>query len=109
MLFKPHHIDMIRQGTKTATRRRWKTTHAVAGRIHPVQVKMYQPKSECPKIKILKVYKQPLGEMTEEDAMKEGGYTLKGFEEIWRDISGVPLDPLEVVYVVEFEHVKEVK
>lgn len=107
MLFKNHHVKMIENGTKTVTRRQWKTPHAVEGRIHPVQVKMYQPKSECPKIKILKVYTQPLGEMTEEDARKEGGYTLEQFKEIWLKINRVPLDPDEVVHVVEFEYIGE--
>lgn len=107
MLFRKHHIQMIIDGTKTQTRRIWKTPHAVVGRIHPARTNYYQKKVDCPKIKILKVYTQPLGEMTEEDAQKEGGYTLERFKQIWLKINRVPLDPNEVVHVVEFEYIGE--
>ncbi len=40
--------------------------------------------------------------MTEEDAKKEGGYSLKEFKEVWRDINGA-WDPELEVWVVEFE------
>lgn len=107
MLFKPHHIDMIRKGIKTATRRRWKRSHAKTGGTYAVQKKMYEPRVECPIIKANRVYVQRLGDMTEEDARKEGGYTMEQFKQIWLDVCGVPLDPNEAVHVVEFDYVGE--
>lgn len=100
---------MIIDGTKTATRRMWKTPHAVEGRIHPAKTNYYQKKVDCPLILIKKVYKQKLGDMTEEDARKEGGYTLEKFKGMWEGINKVPWDDNQEVYVIEFEHMKEVK
>lgn len=104
MLFKERHIEMIRTGTKIASRRKWKRPCAKVGGTYPVQTKMFQPRKECHIIRCLKLYQQPLGEMTEEDADKEGGYTLEQFKNIWEEIVGT-WNPELVVYVVEFEYV----
>ena len=107
MLFQKDHIKLIKRGEKVVTRRRWKRWHAKVNGVYPCQVKMYQSKKECPLIKCIKRYEQKLGDMTEDDALKEGGYTLKEYKELWRDINGVPFDEEEVVKVVEFEYVEE--
>jgi len=107
MLFKSEHIEMIRKGIKTATRRRWKIARARKGGTYAVQKRMYQLRTESPIIKANSVYVQPLGEMTEEDAKKEGGYTLEEFKQRWEEINGVPFDPEEVVHVVEFDYIGE--
>ncbi len=108
MLFKPEHIKMIEDGIKTVTRRLWKTPYAKVGGTYAVQIKMYQLRKDCPIIKATKVYRQPLGKMTEEDAQKEGGYTLEQFKARFEEITKKPWDPDVVPYVVEFEHLKEV-
>lgn len=117
MLFKPHHIEQIQIGLKTVTRRRWKKPHAKRDGTYSVQIRMFQRRDECPMIRAEDVYLQPLGEMTESDARKEGGwydddgyfhqYTLETFKKAWKKINGVDLDPNEVVYVVEFECISE--
>lgn len=48
------------------------------------------------------MYKQRLKEMTENDAEKEGGYTLEEFKEIWEKINKVWEPNLEV-YVIGFQ------
>ena len=105
MLFKEEHIEKIKNGTKTATRRVWKFNHARENGIYAIQSRMFQPWRECPKIRAVKVYDQPLGDMTEEDANKEGGYTLAEFKDLFEDITGDKWDDNQVVTVVEFEYI----
>lgn len=106
MLFKPEHIRMILEGKKTATRRLWKRWAVKVEGVYPVQTQMFQTKEECDVfIRVTDRYKQELGEMTEEDAKKEGGYTLDEFKERWEEITGQEFDPEQVAYVIEFEKV----
>lgn len=109
ILFKDRHIDAIRNGTKTATRRDWADNYArpSPGDIRMAVTEMFTPEEECDCfIRVTDVYQQPLGEMTEEDAQKEGGYEMADFIEAWEEING-EWDPDLEVDVVEFEYVDE--
>jgi hypothetical protein len=44
--------------------------------------------------------------MTEQEAQAEGGYTLDGYKQIWKEINGSWNDD-EIVWVVDFEFRKE--
>lgn len=105
MLFKPYHIKMIEDGVKVATRRMWDKPRVKVGGTYACQTKMYQKRAECHIIKVNELYEQALGNMTEEDAHKEGGYTLDAFKVIWEEIVG-EWDPSAEPYVVEFEHIE---
>jgi len=102
MLFKKEHVKMIKTGKKTMTRRLWKKPHAKIGGIYPIQVTMFQPKTECPLIQATAVYQQRLGDMTEKDAQKEGEYTLEEFKEVFEKVTKTVWDDNQVVWVVEF-------
>lgn len=107
ILFKPRHIPLIRNGAKTVTRRDWDENYPRpnVGSVRAAVTEMFTPREECNCwIRILDVYQEPLGEMDQEDARKEGGYTLADFEQAWREING-DYDPDQVVDVVEFEYV----
>lgn len=104
MLFQPDHIVKIENGKKTVTRRLWKRWHVKIGGTYPAQKYMYQPRAECPLIHCEDRYLQPLGDMTEEDADKEGGYTLEEYRNLWEEINGVPFLNRQVVYVIEFQY-----
>lgn len=102
LLFKPYHVFPILDGIKTETRRTWEKPRAKAGSDHQCRTRMFSGKDDYFAIvDILDVYQQPLGEMTEEAARKEGGYTLAEYAHIWEIIGGSPLNPLEEVWVVE--------
>ena len=115
MLFKPKHKEMILNGTKTATRRVWKKPMVKVGGIYKCKLKMLSKKSFA-KIKVIKLYKQRLYEMTSEDTKKEGYNNLKEFEKIWIEINGNWNNRLTghwngnlVVDVIEFELLKQSK
>jgi len=76
---------------------------AKVGGVYPCQTSLFQPNEEVEVfIRATDVYKQKLKDMTEEDARKEGGYTLEEFKRVWKEING-SWDPDLEVWVVEFE------
>lgn len=109
MLFKDYHVMQIRTGEKTVTRRDWADGYhrPSEGDVRMVQTDFFQSHEECNcYIRVTdEPYKQPLGEMTDEDAQKEGDYeTLEEFKESWREING-EWNPEKVVDVVPFEYI----
>ncbi len=105
LLFKPFHIEPIRNGLKTSTRRRWKRCRVRTGSIQRCQTALFT-KDHFAKVRIRRTSQQPLNEMKDEDYRKEGGYTKQSFIDAWRRING-SYDPLEVVWVIEFENVEK--
>ena len=106
MLFLPEHIKMIKTGIKTATRRQWKKVRVKIGGVYPAQKQMFQHRSDCDVFfKVKNLYQQTLGRMTDEDYKKEGNYTELQYIQLWKLITG-DYNPLEIVWVVEFEKVK---
>jgi len=53
------------------------------------------------------MFTQPLGEMTDEDASKEGSPSLEAFKEEWAGTYGAWDEGLRV-WVVEFEYVGQI-
>jgi len=101
LIFRRDHVELIRDGLKTQTRRRHRY-RLKAGRVYDVKVNWV--KTTGLKILITRVYTQRLGDMSEEEALKEGEYTLEEFREVWRGINGT-WDPDETVVVYEFRMV----
>jgi len=56
------------------------------------------------KIRVNSLYQQPLGEMTQQDALKEGYTILRDFRLEWEDLYG-RWDPQQTVWVVEFTYI----
>jgi len=104
MLFRMYHIGLIHEGIKTATRRNWKKRMVKVGGRYKMKTQLFSHISYGG-IEVKKVYQQKLGDMTEEDAKKEGGYTLEEFRQVWKEINGSWDDDLKV-WVVEFEAVE---
>lgn len=112
LLFKPYHVFPIvapalpitfpeHIDPKTETRRSWAKPRAKVGAEHFCRLRFDH--NYFAKVEILDVYQQPLGEMTEEAARNEGGYTLIEYAHIWQIINGSLLNPAEEVYVVEMK------
>lgn len=120
MLFKDYHIPLIREHEKTVTRRVWNEDYArpTEGSVQMAAASMMVPEDadhnspmmlpmeECDCfIRIGEIYDEPLGEMTDEDARKEGDYeNVEEFKESWIEING-GWDPEEVVAVVPILYV----
>ena len=104
MLFKPEHKDMILNGTKTATRRVWKKPMVKVGGIYKAKLQMLS-KDYFAKIKVTKLYKQTIVDMSFDDLKKEGYDTIDEFKKIWIEINGF-WNTDAIVDVIEFEVVK---
>ena len=110
ILFKPYHIDAIREGTKTATRRVWAENYnrPKPGRVYMATTELFVSDEACDcYIRVLDVHQEPLGEVDAADARMEGGYQdVDEFREAWEEINGADSwDPEQVVDVVTFEYV----
>jgi len=102
MIFSEEHIQLILEGKKTQTRRRH--VHILkVGRVYRIQRSWYEWTDI--RIPITRAFQQRLGDITEEEALKEGGYTVEEFRRIWEEINGRWNDN-EVVWVYEFKRVQ---
>jgi hypothetical protein len=113
MFFKPNMRAAIEEGCKTATRRIWKRPHVKVGGTYGVRKGGMYSKEIYFKIKVLYVYKQKLGDMTEEDAMAEGFKPRAGitalwfFMNYWKSELKRDWNPSQEVYVISFEILRE--
>ena len=74
-----------------------------AGKIYPIKSDWFHKTGY--KIKITKVYRQRLGDITLEETLKEDDYTVGEFMLVWIRING-RWDPDEIVVVYEFKLVE---
>lgn len=109
MIFQEHHREQIRTGEKTMTRRGWDDNQVTPGKTYRatrggnVEQGMFVTREECDCfIRVTDVYEEQLGEITEEDANREGGYSREEFVEVWEEING-EWTPGVSVWVIEFE------
>ena len=100
MSFLPKHIDLIKQGTKVQTSRHWH--NARVG--DKIEVSMKQPRVFD--IVVDSVEDKQLKDFTEEDAKREGGYTLEDFKKVWIEIHG-EWDSDVKVKVIQFKLVEK--
>lgn len=100
MLFKPEHVEPILRGEKTQTRRVWKKRRAKVGAVHKAKLKMLS-RDYFALIRIMGVWQERLGDISEADAKAEGGYTIEEYKQEWIRINGA-WDPDQLVYVVGF-------
>lgn len=114
MLFKDHHIDAIRSGSKTVTRREWSSNYNPpnVGTVVAAKTDLFTPDHDCDcYIEITGMRTERLGETTDESARREGDYAnvaefRDGYEEVYGDGAW---DPQKRVTVVEFEYVGDAR
>jgi len=94
--FSKIHAEAIIKGDKTQTSRKHKDPRLKPGMGVRAQITHYAD------LKITDVYRKKLGDFDEEDARREGGYTLEEFKEVWRKLHG-EWNPNEYVYVIQFK------
>lgn len=95
-------MNPILNGSKVQTSRKGLPDPKVAvGNI--VHAAVWEP--SFADLKILSIQKKKLGDFTEEDARREGGYTLEQFKQVWKDLHG-DWNNFETVTVISFEVAK---
>ena len=106
ILFKTKHITLILLGLKIVTRRKGKRRWR-EGAIHQCYTELpLRGSKPFARVRIERVYEQELGVMTEEDAQKEGQYTLSEYRKGWKMMHG-SWRTREKVWVVEFRLIEQ--
>ncbi len=98
LLWKKHYIPLILSGAKTATRRTRKPMVKEGGSYY-IRTGFFEHLDE--KIRVDRLYQQRLGDMTEEDATREGSKSLSDYARDWIALYG-GWDPEARVWVAEF-------
>lgn len=102
MPFRLKHMKRILEGIKIQTSRKAIPDPKVkVGNI--IHASVWEP--HFADLRITSIERKHLGEFTEEDAKREGGYNLEEFKSVWKDIHGEWNDN-EAVYIIHFEKVK---
>ena len=97
--FRLKHMDLILKGVKTQTSRKGIPDPKVKeGAI--IHAAIWEP--HFADLLVTKVERKKLGDFTEEDAQKEGGYTLEEFRKVWSDLHG-EWNPDETVCIIHFK------
>ncbi len=103
MIFTKDNVERIRRGSKTETRRLWKGPHVRVGGVYTVRSDRFARASpSSPRIRVVAVEKEPLGEITEAAARREGVRSIAEFRDLWTELHGT-WEPKQSVYVVRFE------
>jgi ParB family chromosome partitioning protein len=93
--FSKTHADAILKDVKTQTSRKAKDPRLQKGVTVRGQVTHFAD------LEVTDVYRKRLGEFDDDDARREGGYTLDEFKEVWKKLHG-EWNPNESVYVIRF-------
>jgi hypothetical protein len=98
LLWKKQYIPLILTGAKTATRRRRKPPVKEGGSYH-IRTGFFEHLDD--RFRVDRLYQQRLGDMTEDDASREGSPTLRDYARDWIALYGA-WNPDDLVWVVEF-------
>jgi len=99
--FSKAHSDSILKGIKTQTSRKTKDPRLQEGVTVRAQVTHFAD------LEVSGVYRKKLGDFDEEDAKREGGYTLDEFKQVWKTLHG-EWNPNESVYIIQFKLARQV-
>lgn len=98
--FSKVHAEQIVQGKKTQTARKTKDPRLQTGAVVRAQITHFAD------LEVTNIMRKKLGDFTEEDAKREGGYTLEEFKKVWTKLHG-KWNPEESVYAIQFNFIKE--
>ena len=93
--FSKIHADNIVEGVKTQTSRK-----GIDPKIRPGK-SVRAAVTHFADLEVMDVYRKKLGDFDDDDARREGGYTLDEFKEVWKGLHG-KWNPEEAVYVIRF-------
>ena len=105
LLFKPEHVPLILDGTKTQTRRFWKRCRVKVGSVHQARTNMpwQDPSGHFANIVIHDWYQQALAHMSLWEVEAEGYRTKREYFAALAQINRREVTGWEEVWVVDFE------
>ena len=100
-IFKRHHLRKVLSGDKTQTRRSHKYTWTI-GKTYCIRDRWFSKAQGH--IIITRKFKQHLGDISPEDAKKEGFNSIEDFKQEWKKIFGESSwNPDKIVTCYEFK------
>ena len=102
ILFKPAHVPMILDGTKTQTRRLWEKARVRVGAIHQARTQLFNG-DPFARLRITALRREPLSEVTEKDVKREGYPDRASYFAAFHRINRTDPDTDPKVWVVDFE------
>jgi len=100
LLFPPDDVKLVQYGSKTITIRPLRKTRMRAGSVYDAKLKVTSEKSFA-HLLVTDVYRKRLGELTEEDAEREGLTSLSELRKRWEASYG-KWDDDDIIRVIEF-------
>jgi ParB family chromosome partitioning protein len=97
--FRLSHMNPILNGTKTQTSRKGIPDPKIKVGA-TINAAVWEP--QFANLLVTAIERKRLGDFTEEDSKREGGYTLKEFKEVWKNLHGEWKEN-EFVYVITFK------
>lgn len=109
MNFQPELAAKVMAGEKTATRRLVSDNPRSPWYVGACSLKIDHTYAVCPgrgkhaigRVRVTRVFREPLGILGLDEARAEGFSTMFGFRDAWRRINGT-YDPTALVWRVEF-------
>jgi hypothetical protein len=106
VIFTAWSIDKINVGEKTETRRVWRRPHVRVGGVYRCRTTRFARADDThPRIRVLSVRRERLGEITRAGARREGCRSVSEFIALWHLLHGAWTPDIEVT-VVRFEVVE---
>ncbi|MBI4218840.1 MAG: ASCH domain-containing protein [Chloroflexi bacterium] len=99
LLFKPWNVENVLSGRKTQTRRLWKRSRVKEGSRQKCVTRLFGEPFAT--VRVLRVWQEPLGAISEADARAEGFESRDQFLKAFEEING-RTDPRTHVWAVEF-------
>jgi hypothetical protein len=100
LLFRPDEVRLVQYGSKSVSIRPLRKTRMRAGTIYDAKLSVVADRPFA-RLLVTDIYRRRLGELTDEEALRDGAGSLEEFRKRWEASTG-GWDPKEIVRVIEF-------
>lgn len=107
LVFRPDEVRLIQYGSKSLLVRPLRKSQMRAGMVYDAKLNVVSDRSFA-RLLVVDIYRKRLGELTEEEAMRDGAGSLSEWKKKWEGASG-GWDPSDIVRVIEFRTLRSLR
>jgi hypothetical protein len=100
LLFRPDEVRLVQYGSKSISVRPLRKTRMRAGTVYDAKLSVVSDRPFA-RLLVTDIYRRQLGDINEEEAVRDGAGSLVEFRKKWVASAG-GWDPSEIVRVIEF-------
>jgi len=100
LLFRPDEVRLVQYGSKSISIRPLRKTRMRAGTVYDAKLSIVADRPFA-RLLVTDIYRRRLGELTDEEAVRDGAGSLEEFRKRWEASTG-GWDASEIVRVIEF-------